>query len=88
VLSSAFSDPVSPVERELDRFPCLLKSDERVVSARSSCRRSSSRACSLDLSECAVSEARRTNACERRNRCLEAGRGKLIGIGKCVIRSL
>ena len=69
--SSGSPDSVNPVERELDRFPCLLKSDERVRCERSSCCRCSSRACSLDLAECAVSEARRANACERRNRRLQ-----------------
>jgi len=73
VQSSASPDPVSPVERELDRFSCLLKSDERAVGERASCRPCSSRVCSLDLFECAMNEARRANACERRNRCLEHG---------------
>jgi len=67
VQSSASPDPVSPVERELDRFPCLLKSGRERVSKRSSGRRCSPRACCLDLSEWAASEARRPNACERRN---------------------
>jgi len=71
VQSSASPDPVSPVERELDRFSCLLKSDERAVGERASCRPCSSRVCSLDLFECAVSEARRANACGRRNRRLK-----------------
>jgi len=33
--SSASPDPVSPVERELDRFPCLLKPNGGLWAAQS-----------------------------------------------------
>ena len=47
----------------------------------SSCRPSSSRARSLDLIECALSEASRACARRRRSRRQRAGRATLIGIG-------
>lgn len=68
VQSSASPDPVSPVERELDRFLGLLKSDERARCERSCCRRCSSQACSLGLVARALSEASRADACGRRHR--------------------
>jgi len=71
VQSSASPEPVGPVERELDRFPCLLKWGREATSARSFCGPCSSRACSLDLVECILNEARRANACGRRNRRLK-----------------
>jgi len=71
VQSSASPEPVSPVERELDRFPCLLKLGREATSARSSCGPCSSRACSLDLFECALNEARRADVRGRRNRRLK-----------------
>jgi len=67
--SSASPDPVSPVERELDRFPCLLKSGREATSTRSSCGPCSARAAALDLVECALGGASRAEVCGRRNRC-------------------
>jgi len=71
VQSSASPDPVSPVERELDRFPSFSSRVETATSARSSCRLCLARACSLDLFECALNEARRAQGCGRRNRRLK-----------------
>ena len=66
--SSASPDPVSPVERELDRFLGLLKLGREEVSERSSCRLLAPRACSLDLIECALSGASSAEVCGRRHR--------------------
>jgi len=82
VQSSASPDRLSPVERELDRFPCLLKSGLRARREGASCRPCSARACSLDLFECALNKARRAHSCGRRSRRRRAGRAKLIGLGK------
>jgi len=71
VQSSASPDPVSPVERELDRFLGLLKLGRAATSARSCCGPCSSRASSADLFECTLNEAGRANACGRRNRRLK-----------------
>jgi len=79
VQSSASPDPVSPVERELDRFLGLLKLGREATSARSSCRLVAPRGASADLFECIVSRASRAEVCGRRHRRRRAGRAKLIG---------
>jgi len=66
VQSSASLDPVSPVDRELDRFPFLLRSDREARlehSNSSSCRLPAARARSLGLGERASSGTRRADSC-------------------------
>jgi len=82
VQSSASPDLVSPVERELDRFPCLLKLGREATSARVFLP-------ALFLSSVLSGPVRvpceRGEARERlwaAQSSSEAGRAKLIGLGK------